>query len=183
METIRAFSPKDTGAILAIYAPYIIGSHITFDTAVPDLKSFEHKLSNIANTYPFLVAEENDTLLGYAYANKYREREAYQWSVETSVYLSEHAQKKGIASKLYHHMFEELLRLNYVKAYAIITLPNPASENFHTKMGFRKTAVFENAGFKLNQWHDVLWMEKQLRQCNNSPAMPQQWVLEQYNKF
>jgi phosphinothricin acetyltransferase len=175
MTTIRAFSPKDTEAILAIYAPYIVESAVTFDTAVPDLLSFEHKLSNISSSYPFLVAEENDTLLGYAYANKYREREAYQWSVETSVYISEHAQKKGLASRLYHKLFDELVLLHYVKAYAIITLPNPASENFHTKMGFRKIAVFEDAGFKMGEWHDVLWMDKQLRQLDFDPKPPKKW--------
>jgi len=182
METIRAFSPKDTEAILAIYAPYIVESAVTFDTAVPELKSFEHKLSTIAASYPFLVAEEKNILIGYAYANKYREREAYQWSVETSVYMHEDFKSRGIATSLYQALFQELLSLHYTKAYAIITMPNLASEHFHAKMGFNKIAVFEDAGFKMGEWHDVLWMEKRLQEKDLVPKDPLQWDKSFLNK-
>jgi phosphinothricin acetyltransferase len=175
MITTRAFSPKDTAAILAIYAPFILHSNITFDTDMPSYEEFEKKLLRIAASYPFLVALENETVVAYAYANAYRERKAYQWSVETSVYVQEDCKSRGIATSLYHALFQELLRLHYTKAYAIITMPNLASEKFHTKMGFKKIAVFEEAGFKMGEWHDVLWMEKRLQEKGTIPKEPLKW--------
>ena len=120
--------------------------------------------------YPWLVADDNDSVIGYAYAGAHRERAAYAWSAEVSVYVAETARRRGVARRLYQTLFDLLDRQGYRMAYAGITLPNPASVGFHEAMGFEPVGVYHNVGWKHGQWRDVGWWELVLG--DNAPAVP-----------
>jgi phosphinothricin acetyltransferase len=169
---IRAARQADCKEMLEIYAPFVETTAVTFELETPDLLSFEARFRQVSAKYPWLVYTENEIVLGYAYAASYRERKAYQWSVETSVYLSPNTRGKGIARMLYSNLMQKLSDLGYFTAYAIITLPNEASCRFHEKFGFENLAIFPEAGYKLGGWHNVRWMRYKIRETSANPAEP-----------
>ncbi|MEZ4799816.1 MAG: N-acetyltransferase family protein [Flavobacteriales bacterium] len=162
MIAIRHTSISDAEQMLGIYAPYVLENSVSFEIELPTLHDFQERIKNYTSKFPWLVAEENDRILGYAYASTYREREAYKFNVEVSVYLAPDAQKKGIAKQLYEKLFGLLNEQKIHQAFAVITLPNEKSIHFHKKMGFESFATYEEVGYKFNQWHDVHWMKKYL---------------------
>lgn len=166
---LRYATIHDAEAVLEIYKPYVLNSPISFEYTVPSLEEYTQRVQNILSIYPFFVCVHNDKLIGYAYATKFRDRVAYQWDIETSVYVAEGFQKQGVASLLYNKLFEECKARGYHNAFAGITLPNDKSVNFHSKQGFTKIGVFKNAGFKQGAWHSVLFMEKNLIPCDRQP--------------
>ncbi|GAB2563384.1 arsinothricin resistance N-acetyltransferase ArsN1 family B [Spirosoma aerophilum] len=170
--TIRFATPDDAPAMLAIYAPYITGTTITFEYEVPTVAEFTRRIEAIHQQYPYLVAEVNGEILGYAYASKHRDRPAYQWSVETSVYVHPVGHRQGIARQLYTMLFEFLYRQGYYNAYAGITMPNPKSEAFHQTMGFEFIGTYDNIGFKMGAWHSVAWFQRTLQPHPVNPAIP-----------
>jgi L-amino acid N-acyltransferase YncA len=172
--SIRPVSALDASTCLNLYSKYVIDSAVSFELEPPSLEDFSHRIDAIANRFPYLIAEESGRFVGYAYASAYRDRLAYQWNVEVSIYVKDDKKKSGIASMLYTELFAELKRIHICKAFAVIAIPNDASVNFHSKMGFEKFATYENVGFKLNQWHDVLWMEKTI-QLPEIPVTPIYW--------
>ena len=172
--SIRPVTNKDAQACLNLYSKYVVNSAVSFELEAPSLEEFSGRIDAIANRFPYLIAEENGRVIGYAYASAYRDRLAYQWNVEVSIYVEDDKKKSGIASSLYTELFSELKRIHICKAFAVIALPNEASVNFHSKMGFEKFATYQNVGFKLNQWHDVLWMEKNI-QLPEVPMTPLYW--------
>jgi phosphinothricin acetyltransferase len=167
---------KKTDAIpcLKLYSKYVVSSAVSFELQAPSVEEFSNRIDSISKRFPYLIAEEDGAFVGYAYASAYRDRAAYQWNVEVSIYVEEDKKKSGVATKLYDELFSELKRIHICKAFAVIAMPNEASVNFHTKMGFEKFAVYKNVGFKLNQWHDVLWMEK-IIQLPQVPSTPINW--------
>ncbi len=175
MQNIRPATPSDAAAMLSIYAPFILNSAVTFETEVPDTEAFADRIRIGIDRFPWLVSEENGSITGYCYAASYRERAAYRWGCEVSIYIRENHRGTGLAHQLYGRLFEILKRLNLLNAYAIITVPNPQSTGFHRKMGFRETGLFKKAGYKHGQWHDVLWMEKNLSEHISHPAEPIPW--------
>jgi len=172
--SIRPVSLADASACLNLYSKYVVRSAVSFELDAPSLDEFSSRIDSISKRFPYVVAEENGRVIGYAYASAYRDRLAYQWNVEVSIYVEDDKKKSGIASLLYAELFSELKRIHICKAFAVIALPNEASVNFHTKMGFEKFATYKNVGFKLNQWHDVLWMEKTI-QFPDTPTSPTYW--------
>lgn len=172
--SIRPVKISDADFCLSLYSKYVIGSAVSFELEAPSLEEFSNRIDTISKRFPYLVAEENGALIGYAYASAYRDRAAYQWNVEVSIYVEEHKKKSGVATSLYNNLFAELERIQVCKAFAVIALPNDASVGFHSKMGFEKFAIYKKVGFKLNQWHDVLWMEKIL-QSPDTPITPKYW--------
>lgn len=162
----------DAPAILAIYAPYITGSTITFEYDVPPVAEFAERIRTIQQQLPYLVAESDGQVLGYAYASKHRDRTAYQWSVETSVYVHPDGHRQGIARQLYSHLFELLRRQGYFNAYAGITLPNHKSESFHRSLGFEHIGTYSNIGYKLGAWHSVAWFQLALQSYQLNPTRP-----------
>jgi phosphinothricin acetyltransferase len=181
--TIRAFNTEDSESILDIYKPFILEGPVTFETEIPSLPEFEQRLSGIAASFPFLVAEENGQILGYAYAGKYRERAAYRWHVETSIYLHESARGKGLGTQLYTILLNELEQRKFTRAYAIVGLPNPESKKLHIRCGFEPLVTHHNAGWKQGAWLDVLWLTKELHPCENPPAEPVMGELDPTIKF
>lgn len=169
---IRLIQDTDSQGVLAVYKPYIENTAITFEYDVPESAAFLERIKNVTAGYPWLVCLENNEVIGYAYASKYRDRVAYQWAAESAIYLKEGAHRKGIARILYEALFQILRLQGYTNLYAIITLPNVKSVGFHQAMGFQEIGIFRNVGYKMNKWHDVIWFEKQLTAHLDNPAIP-----------
>ena len=159
---IRLAKPLDAAALLAIYAPYVENTAITFEYDVPTVEDFANRIEKILEKYPYLVAEENGALLGYAYASTYYARAAYDWAVELSVYVSQDARGKGVGSKLYDELEDLLDQMGYMHFLACISLPNEASLALHQKRGYQQVAHFPKIGYKFERWHDIVWLQKSL---------------------
>jgi phosphinothricin acetyltransferase len=162
----------DVPLMLEIYRPFVENSAVSFELELPTLQIFNERVLGIHSRYPFMVLKNNTSVLGYAYASTHRERPAYRWAVETSIYLAESARGQGLGKILYSHLMDELYTRNFGHAFGIITLPNIGSEKLHGSCGFSKLCIHEKAGFKLNRWHDVLWMRKSLNEAGEEAVEP-----------
>jgi L-amino acid N-acyltransferase YncA len=169
---IRLAVPEDAEGVRAIYVPYVRSSPVTFETVEPSVEEMTQRIRSVSSKYPWLVCSRSREILGYAYANRHRERAAYQWCVEVSVYVDGAHQRHGIGSVLYDALFRILAAQNFTTAYAGITLPNPASVALHEIKGFTPIGVFKDAGYKLSAWHDVGWWQLSLKQKDPAPAPP-----------
>ncbi|MCC3164758.1 GNAT family N-acetyltransferase [Streptococcus sanguinis] len=159
---IRLATPSDAATLLAIYAPYVENTAITFEYEVPTIEDFANRIEKTLGKYPYLVAEEDGLILGYAYASTYYARAAYDWAVELSVYVSQDARGKGVGSKLYDKLEELLDQMGYMHFLACISLPNEASLALHRKRGYQQVAHFPKIGYKFDCWHDIVWLQKSL---------------------
>ena len=166
---IRFATEKDAEEILEIYAPYIKKTAITFEYDVPSLLEFSGRIAEIQKKYPWIVYEENGKILGYAYGGPEYTRAAYQWTVETSVYLSEEARGKGIGTALYEKILDILKKQNFCICYAKINDDNKASIMMHEKYGFKQIGIKKNCGYKFEKWHSVVFFEKQLNEFSVPP--------------
>lgn len=166
---IRAAVPDDAKELLAIYAPYVKNTAISFECAVPSVANFKKRISETLKTYPYLVLVCENEILGYAYAAPFKNRAAYNWCVETTIYLKQGYAQRGLGKKLYSALenilrSQNILNMNACIAHASKSsqyLTN-ASEEFHKKMGFKKAAHFSQCGFKFGKWFDMIWMQKSL---------------------
>ncbi len=172
MSSIRLAVPEDAGNILGIYAPYIENTTFTFETEVPSIADFSVRIRKYLDSWPWLVCEVNGTIAGYAYASGYRERVAYQWGVECSVYVHDDFHRVGVAGALYASLFEILQKQGFRNVYAVINLPNERSVAFHESCGFRYFATYEQVGYKLGQWKNVGWWRLILNDFGKEPAAP-----------
>ena len=159
---IRRAAADDAAALLDIYAPYIRDTAITFEYDVPAAEEFAARIGDIARTHPYLVCERDGRPVGYAYAHNIRERAAYDWAAELSVYLAPAAQGQGAGTALYRCLIDLLAMQNLRILYGCVTLPNEKSERLHEKLGFAPVGVWHGAGWKFGRWHDVGWLEKRL---------------------
>lgn len=167
---IRTASPEDAKVLSEIYSFYVKETPITFEYEVPAPEEFAARIRTTLKSYPYLVALKDSVICGYAYASSFKSRAAYDWSVETSIYVREGAQGGGIGSALYRKL-EEYLRAQHVcNLCACITYPNPRSEAFHASHGYTTVAHFHHSGYKLSQWWDMIWMEKELTPHQVPPA-------------
>jgi L-amino acid N-acyltransferase YncA len=169
--TIRLATPDDAEQIQATYAPYCF-TPISFELRPPSVEEMRGRLVKVLGSYPWLVCEDGDEVLGYAYATQHRERAAYNWSVDTSVYIRQQRQRRGIGRALYTSLFALLPLQGYVNAYAGVTLPNPGSVGLHQAMGFQPVGVYRQVGFKYGVWHDVAWFERPLQARPGEPPPP-----------
>lgn len=160
---VRLAQGNDAAAILRIYAPFIKSTAVSFEICVPSEEEMKLRIESYLEHAPWLVYESAGKLLGYAYASKHRAREAYQWTVEVSAYVDGDYRNRGIARVLYSRLFSELKRMNFCLALAGITLPNEASVQFHSALGFVPVGVYRDVGFKFNSWHDVAWYQRRLK--------------------
>lgn len=172
MIKLRLAKAADSEGILAIYAPYIEKTSFTFETDVPSAEAFADRINSYMESWPWLLCEVDGTIVGYAYAARYRERVAYQWSVESSVYIHDDYQRKGIAKILYSALFEILKRQGFRNVYAVINLPNEKSVAFHESLGFRFFAMYEQVGYKLGKWKNVGWWRLIINEFDEEPAVP-----------
>ena len=167
--TIRPARPSDAEALLAIYAPYVEKTAITFEYDVPTVEEFRSRIEETLKAYPYLVAEIQGRPVGYAYAGPFHTRAAYDWNVETSIYVEEGRKRNGLGRALYDALEKYLRAMGIVTLYACITYPaNPDpyvttdSVDFHSYMGYQMVGNFHQSGYKFNRWYDVVWMEKQI---------------------
>jgi len=156
---IRSVTLNDAKHIVDIYNYYVLNSIVTFDEIPFTENDFNQRIESISSTYPFIVFEENNTILGYAYANMFRQKPAYNKTVETTIYLKHDAQGKHIGTKLYTELLKQLKQQNYHAIIGGLTLPNEASVRLHEKLGFKQVAHFKEVGFKFEEWLDVGFWE------------------------
>ena len=157
---IRIAKPEDAKELIEIYKYYVENTTITFEYETPTVEEFENRIKNTLVRYPYLVAEDNNKICGYAYASAFKVRRAYDWAVETSIYVQNGDSSHGVGTLLYNELERYLKLQNIINVNACITYPNKQSENFHKKFGYKTVAHFNKCGYKFGQWNDVIWMEK-----------------------
>ena len=165
---IRFAEISDAPSLLAIYSQYI-ETAITFEYSLPNASEFEKRIENIIETYPYLVLEEDEKIIGYAYAHKYMERAAYQWNAELSIYLDKYHVSKGFGKKLCLVLIEILKAQGVKTVYSLITSPNIKSEKLHRSLGFRNVGMYRNVGYKSGEWRNVSIFEKQIGEYSINP--------------
>ena len=164
MRPIRDATAADAAAIAEIYNHYVEHTVVTFEETLVSAADFAARIESVhAAGFPWLVAEQAGRVLGYAYATKWKERSAYRFSAEVTVYLAPTATGRGIGTLLYERLFEALADEDVHRAYAGVTLPNEASVRIHARLGFQPVGVYEQVGRKFGFYHDVAWFEKRLR--------------------
>ena len=152
--TIRAATPQDAQALLEIYAPYIKNTAITFEYEVPSLQEFTDRITQTLQKYPYIVAELDNTIIGYAYAGAFGKRAAYTWTAETSIYIAQNFRKMGIGKKLYEAL-EKLL-----KAQNIINIIACVAYTEQPDMGYEIVGKLNQCGYKFHKWYDIIHFEK-----------------------
>lgn len=152
---IRVATPEDAASIQAIYAPIVKHTAISFEEIVPSVEEMSQRIITTLQTYPYLLAVQDDQVIGYAYASQHRARAAYRWAVDVTVYIAEDKRRAGVGRQLYEALLPILQRLGYRSAYAGISLPNEGSAGLHERLGFQHIGTFPHVGFKLDAWHDV----------------------------
>jgi L-amino acid N-acyltransferase YncA len=168
----RFAEDHDAAAVQAIYAPYCESSVVSFETKAPSVEEIGQRIRKISEQFPWIVGEFDHRVLGYAYGSRHSERAAYQWSVDATIYVSPLAQRTGLGRGLYTSLFQILALQGYYKAYAGITLPNPASVGLHEAMSFKPVGIYRGVGYKLGGWHDVGWWQLSLQPESEEPAPP-----------
>lgn len=179
---IRIATPYDAKEILDIYAPYILDTAITFEYEVPALEEFRERIEHTLVKYPYLVAEKNGQIVGYAYAGPLHERVAYDWAVETSIYVKMDARGHGIGKKLYAALEEALRRQHIVCVNACIAYPDQENDaylttdsiEFHTHLEYNMVGEFHQCAYKFDRWYNMVWMEKSLCERPEKPE-PMIW--------
>ena len=165
---IRLPTPADVTAMLGIYTPFVLDSAVSFETEVPSAAVFWGRIQEVLDEAPWLVAEIEGTIAGYAYASKHRSRSAYRWTRELSVYVGENYRKRGIGKALYSILIRLLQQQGYTNVLAGIALPNDPSVRFHESMGFRPIGIYHRVGYKFGAYQDVGWWELSI--CEEEPG-------------
>jgi L-amino acid N-acyltransferase YncA len=169
---IRLAQPLDAEAMAAIYRPVVETTAISFEIVPPDREEMGRRITETLVSHPWLVCELGGHVAGYAYATQHRVRAAYQWSVDTSVYVDEKYWRSGVGRGLYVSLFGILAAQGFFNAFAGIALPNPASVALHESVGFKAIGVYGRVGYKLGAWHAVGWWQLLLRAHEASPTEP-----------
>lgn len=164
---IRIASPTDAAAIQSIYAPMVDRTSISFELVPPTIEEMAGRIEATLPAYPYLVAERDGKVVGYAYASQHRAREAYRWSVDVTVYIAPLMHRQGVGRALYGKLLEILEKQGFHAAYAGIALPNKASTGLHEALGFIHIGTYPEVGFKFGQWHSVGYWRKAL--CSATP--------------
>lgn len=159
---VRNFEKTDTADCLAIYSYYVDNTVIAFEEKVPTLEEFEERLNKISSNYPFLVAIENNRVMGYAYLDTFNERTAYRYTTDFSIYLDKDCCHKGVGSLLYGELERQAKQEGIKNIIAIITTQNDDSLHFHMKMGFHCVGELKNVGYKFKRWLSVKYYQKPL---------------------
>lgn len=172
---IRMANQQDAKDLLAIYAPYVEETAITFEYNVPSIEEFQNRIRNMLKKYPYLVAQEGKEILGYAYAAPFHKRPACDWAVEISIYIKRNSKRQGIGRKLYRAL-ESMLKkqgiLNVTVSIAYSEQEDPYltkdSVVFHQAMGYHLVGIFHQCGYKFGRWYHLAWMEKMLGEHQSS---------------
>lgn len=173
---IRIAREEDWKGLLEIYAYYVEQTAVTFEYEVPSAEEFRERIRRTLRRYPYLTSETDGKITGYAYAGPLKERRAYDWSVETTIYIAKDARGHGIGRKLYTALERALALQNVINLNACIAYPDPEDEyltensaRFHEHMGYRHAGRFHKCGYKFGCWYDIVWMEKSIRSHPERP--------------
>lgn len=173
---IRVADCSDAEELLNIYEPYVKNTAITFEYDVPTVEEFRERIANTLRRYPYLVAEMDGVIVGYAYAGQFHPRAAYQWGVETSIYVKCDMRGGGIGKALYMELERILKEMGILNLNACIAVPEVEdeylthdSEKFHQAMGYAKMAEFHKCGYKFRRWYHMIWMEKLIGEHTEDP--------------
>ena len=174
---LRSAVPTDAPALLAIYAPYVEQTAITFEYDVPAEAEFTRRIADTLQNYPDLVAEQDGVPVVYAYAGKFHERAAYDWSVETSIYVEQHRKRQGIGRLLHDALEQELQRWHFLNMNACVACPIGENDPyltrdsicFHEKLGYRMVGKFHQCGYKFGRWYHMMWLEKHIGSHEGTP--------------
>lgn len=173
---IERVTEADAKELVSIYAPYVLNTAVSFETEVPSVEEFEKRIREISSKYPYIKAVEDGMILGYAYADAFKWRAAYDWSVETTIYLREDQKRKGIGKILYKSLEESLRGMGILNMNACIAYPKEEDSRlsmdsplFHEKLGFSLVGRFHHSGCKFGCWYDMIWMEKMLGEHKENP--------------
>lgn len=176
---IRIATEDDAEALLAVYAPYVIKTAITFEYEVPTLEEFRGRIRHTLQKYPYLVAERDGTILGYAYVGPFHERAAYDWAVETSIYVEENLRRCGVGGKLNRALEAVCGAMGILNMEACIGVPEEEdeyltrnSENYHAHIGYRLVGEFYQCGYKFGRWYNMVWMEKVIGEHKDEMQAP-----------
>ena len=172
---VRVASGEDAAEVLAIYAPNVTGTYISFELEPPTLEEMRSRILGTLATHPWLVLEGEAGIAGYAYASAHRERLAYQWSADVSCYVHPAARRRGVGAILYRELLRLLGEHGYYNAYAGIALPNDASVRLHESVGFTPIGVYSGVGYKQGAWRDVGWWHCRLGELTGNPAPPRRF--------
>ncbi len=172
MALIRVAREADAAAMLAIYAPYVRDTAISFETEPPSEEEFQGRVRATLEVGLWLLCEAGGSVLGYAYAGRFHARHAYQWTIEVTAYVNADHHRKGVGLGLYTSLLGCLALQGFRRAVGVIALPNPASVGLHERMGFAPAGVLRAVGYKHGRWHDVGWWQRVLGEHDPSPAPP-----------
>jgi L-amino acid N-acyltransferase YncA len=165
----HASAEHDAAACAAVYAPYVTDSAASFEEVPPDTRAMA---ARIEGAHAWLVAEhERDGIVGFAYGVRHQERAAYRWAADVSVYLAAAHYRRGVGRRLYGELFEILRGQGMCVLCAGITQPNAASNAIHAVLGFEPVGTYRRIGWKHGAWHDVMWLELQLRDDSPPPRL------------
>ena len=174
---IRTARPEDAIELLEIYAPYVTGTAVTYEYTVPSQEEFASRIRHTMEKYPYLVAEQNGEILGYAYAGAFHPRAAYAWDAEMSIYIKKDRKRSGIGKMLYEALEKLLAEQNILNVYACIACPEEEDEyltkdsiRFHERMGYRIVGEFRECAYKFGRWYGMVWMEKRIGKRTADPA-------------
>ncbi len=159
---IRDATSGDAAACAAIYAPYVTSTVISFEETPPGAATMAERMRSVGDGHAWLVATEDDAIVGYAYSHAFAARPAYRWSCETSIYLDTEHRGHGVGRTLYRELLRRCRERGYRRILAGVTQPNAASMGLHAAFGFREVGRYRRIGWKLGAWHDVVWLELEL---------------------
>jgi L-amino acid N-acyltransferase YncA len=162
MQIRHADPATDGAACAAVYAPFVADSVISFEYEAPSEEELSRRIARLSETHAFLVAEDDGSVVGFAYGSAHRERAAYRWATEVSVYVAASHHRRGLGRALYRALFERLAARGFRIALAGIALPNEASVALHEALGFELLGVYRGIGWKFDAWWDVGWWQLQL---------------------
>lgn len=164
---VRVASPADAAAISEIYSYYVLHTAVTFEWEAPGVEEMRGRIARTLEKYPWLVALRDGRIVGYAYAGPFKDRAAYDWCAELSIYLAPEFRGQGVGSVLYEALEAALGKMGVSNLYACIAVPERedafltrSSERFHSRRGYRTVGEFKNCGYKFGRWYHMIWMEK-----------------------
>jgi len=169
---IRDATPADAAACAAIYAPYVTGTAISFETEPPSEDEMARRIGAALRSHAWLVLEEAGRVVGYAYGVPFNPRPAYRWAAQVSVYLEPGLRRRGGGRALYEALLTRLAERGYRSVLAGMALPNDASEGLHRALGFTPVGTYRRIGYKHGQWHDVAWVQRSIGDDREPPAEP-----------
>ena len=170
--TIRLAVPDDAEALLNIYRYYVEKTVVTFECTVPSVEEFRERITRILRRHPYLVADTECGIVGYAYASDFKDKDAYVWAAETTIYIDKEWLGCGVGTVLYSALEQWLTAQNIIMLYACITFPNPRSIQFHKTFRYREAAKFRKCAYKKKRWLSIIWMQKEIGRRRRKPDPP-----------